>query len=369
MVEKEKIYSRAHEILEGCRTTAFDGKTPVYAPDSKGFYKGVYWRDFCYLIEGFGEVLPLQDIEATIRYLLDPFSLKTKVFPKARTADGTVEYNWQYPYPTWYSADNPMFAVKVLHEYSKRGGNKNMFGKYCSRIEKGMESVCLSKSSLVEDLVGPYVYGYYDTVCLTGEECFASVLYIDAAKKFAELYQRAGDISNAKRWRKSAREMQLNLPRLWIEGEHMFLSDTVTNRQIDVWGSAYAVYSGAVEEDTAKKISGWFIENFDRCVRWGHVRHLPSPEYWKKMGHDALSHGQYQNGGYWSVPTPWVVYTIGLTDDDRANRMREVLAASLLEFDFPECINEDGSCKLPGYTASAAMGVFALFEGSTHESP
>ncbi len=356
----EEIITRAQEILTGCRTMAFDGKTPIYAPDEKRFYNGVYWRDFCYMVEGFAGLLPLEDVEAIIRYLLDPPLLEGRVFPKSRNEDGELWYNWRYPFRTWCSADNPMFAVKVMHEYLKRGGDKQLFKSYPSKIERGMSSVRFSKNSLVEDPVGPYIYGFYDTVFLTGEECFASVLFIDAVKRLAEMYEQIGDAPRAAYWRETAGKTEAGLSHLWIEDENMFLSDTLTNRRIDVWGSAYAVYSGAVERDKAKKISEWFVENFDRCVRWGHVRHLPSPEYWKKTGHDALPPGQYQNGGYWSVPAPWVVHTIALTNEDLAKQMCESLEDALLKFDFPECINEDGTCKLPGYTASAAMGLLAL---------
>ena len=359
---KAKLLARAREIFAGCRSLAFDGRTPVFAPDASGYYLHLYWRDFCYTIEGGGELVSLEDIEAVLHYLLEPLPTEEKVFPKGRTRDGEFTYNCQYPGPEKLcSADNPMFAVKAVSEFVRRSGKVDIFRKYSAKLEDAVLGVDLSKSHLVQDPVGPYVYGFYDTVCLTGEECFASVLFLDAATRLAEMFDQFPDASRANRWRKAAENTRASLSRLWSEDRSMFTSDTGSNRQIDVWGSAYAVYSGAVNEEQGAKISEWFVKNYERCARRGHVRHLPSPEYWKHMAPDARPPGEYQNGGFWSVPTPWVAHTIALSDTGLAERMRKDLATALLELDFPECLNEDGSLKLPRYTASAAMGLLALF--------
>jgi len=351
---KARLLSRAREILAGCRSTAFDGRTPVFAPDAAGYYSGLYWRDFCYTIEGLGDMLALEEIASALHYLLGPLTPDDAIFPKGRTRDGKFTYNWRMPGgENLCSADNPMFAVKVVSEYLARGGLHDLFSQYAGVIEKAMDGVTLSANGLVRDDVGPYVYGFYDTVFLTGEECFASLLYREAAERLAQMFEQTGDDGHAARWRESAARTRAGL-------EGVFLSDTGSNRQRDVWGSAYAVYSDAVGERQRKRISEWFVKNYDRCVLRGHVRHLPRPEYWKNMGPDHRPAGEYQDGGYWSVPAPWVVRAIALTDAGLAGRMREDLADALLELDFPECINEDGSLKLPGYTASAAMGLAAV---------
>jgi len=313
------------------------------------------------MIEGAGELVSLADIEAVLHYLLAPWGDEDAVFPKGRTKEGEFTYNWQLPgSENRFSADNPMFAVKAVSEFLGRGGTIEVFGQYSGKLERALSAVRLSANHLVEDPVGPYVYGFYDTVFLTGEECFASVLFADAAERLAGMFDRHGETPRAERWRRAAQGARAGLGELWIDGKGMFLSDTLSNRAVDVWGSAYAVYSGAVDEERARRISRWFVANYDRCVRRGHVRHIPAPGYWKKMGPDARPPGEYQNGGYWSVPTPWVAHTIALTDRALAARMLHDLEAALLELDFPECLNEDGSLKLPQYTASAAMGLLAL---------
>ena len=371
-----KLEKIAGQILSGCRSVAFDGITPVYTPDAKGFYQSMYWRDFCYTIEGFGKKIPIGELELAVRYLLEPLKEGATFLHKCRNADGKIEFNWQDPYPSEdvsssatasfsFSADNPMFAVKVVDEYLRLGGEVSLFKEYLVRLERVMKLVPLSDNNLVEDNVGPYMYGFYDTISLTGEECFASLLFYDASLRLARIFHKIGEEKKAELWQNYAEKTKSGLNLLWNKNAGMFISDTRTNRQIDVWGSAFAVYLESISDVQAEAISRWFVKNFDRCVKWGHVRHIPYPEYWKGPFTEVVypriqPYGHYQNGGYWSVPTPWVVRTIALTDMVLAKRMVLDLEKSLVDYYMPECINEDGSCKLPGYTASAAMGLTAL---------
>ena len=175
----------------------------------------------------------------------------------------------------------------------------------------------------------------------------------------------AEDSMKAATWRGCAERTRAGLHVLLTEDHGMLLSDTGTNRQIDIWGSSYAVYAGMLTEQQALDVSVWLVSNYERCVRRGHVRHIPSPGYWKGSFTDVVYPaieplGHYQNGGYWSVPAPWVANAIALTDRDLAKTMVSDLAESLVEYGAPECINEDGSHRLSGYCASAAMSRLAL---------
>jgi hypothetical protein len=140
----------------------------------------------------------------------------------------------------------------------------------------------------------------------------------------------------------------------------MLLTDTDSNREIDVWGSAYAVWANALPGDHQMAISRWLVDHYEDCICRGHVRHLPKPHYFTEVGHDAQPPGHYQTGGFWAVPTPWVVYTLRLSDPQQARTMQDSLRDAMVELDYPECLNEDGTIKLPGYLASIAMGNMAL---------
>ena len=144
----------------------------------------------------------------------------------------------------------------------------------------------------------------------------------------------------------------------------MLLSDTGTNQQIDIWTSAYAASTDILPKEKSRRVADWLEQNWERAVRWGHVRAIPSPEYWKgaSVRHypEIIPNGHYQNGGYWSVAAPWVMSAIIKQYPALARQMACELEEALVEFEMPETINEDGSSKLPGYVASAAMGTLAL---------
>ena len=377
---KKAVIARAGEILAGCRQTAPDKKTPVYTTfDMKSpsipqiaadCYKGVYWRDFYYTVVGFGEAFPQDDLDLSMRYLLEPPVGKMQihgyhptdeiVFHKARLADGTVFCNYKFPWQTPYSADNPMFAVMLTAEYVRRGGDIGLFAENAEKLELAISSVHLSKRHLVHH-TGPYVYGFYDTIHLSGEQTHASILYLNAARDFSKLYGTLGNEEKVRHWREVAGSIQENLPALLSEDGDMFISDTGVNCVTDIWASAYAVYSNVVDTETAERISRWMVTNYKQYVRGGHVRHVPKPDNWRcVVGADSTGVGFMQNGAYWSVATPWVLHTLALTDKTLADQMAEDLAAAVLEYDFPECINEDKTCRLPGYTASAGMTLLAL---------
>lgn len=377
---RARVVSRAHEILEGCIAMAPDERTKVYGTYDFGssdipdvvakHYKGAYWRDLYYTVIGFGDAFPHEGLEASLRYLLEPEVGQVEVpgyhptdeivFHKCRLSDGSVFWNYQFPWQTPYSADNPMFAMMLLGEYVRRGGDITPFAQHAERLELAISSVHLSDRYLVHHF-GPYVYGFYDTINLSGEQTHASILYLNAAEDFAALYEQIGNEPKRSEWMRVSERIRTSLPALLSPTDAMFLSDLATNRRLDVWASAYAVYSGAADDRVSGRISEWFVDHYQECVRDGHVRQVPKPDNWVSfVGSDARGSGFYQNGGYWSVASPWVIRTLARSNPELAKTAAEQLARAALVYDFPECINEDRSCRLPDYTASAGMTLLAL---------
>ena len=80
----------ARAVLQACRRVADDG-TPVYFPDGSGHYAALWTRDFCYLVEGAGALLPADEILAGIDYLLAGQS-PDGVIPDRMQPDGTPIY-------------------------------------------------------------------------------------------------------------------------------------------------------------------------------------------------------------------------------------------------------------------------------------
>ena len=359
----DQLRKMATKCLKGCQSLADDGITIVYAPDAAGYYKGIYWRDFCYALEGFGEDIPVEHIEGAIRFILDAIDPGATIMPKSRQSDGRLDYNRDQN-GQFRSADNAFFAIKVVDIYLKRDGSPELFDEYRNRLEPALFVTNLSPRHLVQNDIGSSLYGFFDTINLTGEEAFVSVLFVEACFKIADALKRIGQENAAKHWHDRGMITCNALQHLWVEEAGMLLSDTGTNQQIDIWTSAYAAATDILPKEKSRRVADWLEQNWKSAVRWGHVRAIPSPEYWKgafaRYYPKIIPNGYYQNGGYWSVAAPWVMSAIIKQYPALAQQMACELEEALVEFKMPETINEDGSCKLSGYVASAAMGTLAL---------
>jgi hypothetical protein len=51
------LEEKTRELLRGSRVAASDG-TVLYTPDGKGNYRALWTRDFAYMVEGAGDLLP-----------------------------------------------------------------------------------------------------------------------------------------------------------------------------------------------------------------------------------------------------------------------------------------------------------------------
>ena len=62
------LESEVKRQIEGCKKIAFD-RTVLYTPDGKGYYDALWTRDFSYMVENAGDLMPLKEIEDAITYL------------------------------------------------------------------------------------------------------------------------------------------------------------------------------------------------------------------------------------------------------------------------------------------------------------
>ena len=59
------LTAQTRELLRGCQVRANDG-TSLYTPDGHGNYRALWTRDFAYLVESAGELIPPTDIRACL---------------------------------------------------------------------------------------------------------------------------------------------------------------------------------------------------------------------------------------------------------------------------------------------------------------
>ncbi len=346
------LESRVRDQLAGCRVTADDG-TVLFTPDGMGNYKALWTRDFLYMVENGIDFFEKDELKVAIEFLLAGQRADGCIPDRVEPSGRPVYSPGPYERPMAdHALDNAQFMAKLVYEYVKEYRDGEFFRAVEPKIRSGLEFIARDERGLVwNDPDNPQCpYGFTDTVSKTGALLFSSLLWWEASQKMMELCadfapERAGFYEE-----ESARIRQ-NLDYLWDESSGMYLAASVDCRQIDIWGSAYAVYIGAVVPLRRERIARYLLGHYDGIVESGQVRHLPDGEYWEKT-FVPIPQGQYQNGAYWATPSGWVLYVIYGADPARARQTAADLIDYFKKYDIFECVNGEYR-KLENYVASA----------------
>lgn len=94
-----------------------------------------------------------------------------------------------------------------------------------------------------------------DTVPLVGDQQFDSVLFWDACRKLADLFDASGQPDRAATWRRQAERVKGSLASLWDEKQGLFVAASERWPQPSIWGSVFAVYAGVATPDQARRIA------------------------------------------------------------------------------------------------------------------
>lgn len=325
------------EILEtGSRITATDGTT-MYTPDGVGGYPTFYVRDFAYMVENYPAGLPSQDIHDGFEYLIRG-QRADGAMPDRVAADGSPQYLVAGTEPP---TDNPQFMVKLAHEYWQITGDLSQFRAHSGDLVRGMEFVPRSPdNSLVYiDPKNPHSpYGFTDRIEKTGDLLFSSLLYYEAADNLSDLFAAIDDDSAAERWRAEADRLKQDVQTLYDPDSGMFLAASVDNRQIDIWGSAYASFLGVATDSQQLGVAHYLKDNYDGIVRDGQVRHTAPGTFWERTPTPA---GLFQNGPYWATSSGWVAATIARIDRRLAQQMLVDMTKHFRANGIDEYFNDD----------------------------
>ena len=310
------------KLLEGCIIKASDG-TPLYTPDGKAHYAALWTRDFASMVENAGDLMPKENIEKCIDYLIKGIREDGAV-PDRVQVDGHPVYAAGAPEiplgePNIDNAQFLVFAVTSYLDMVRTDRQKFLYRKWSSQLQKGMHYIPLAESGLVwNNPAKPHSpYGFTDTVAKTGELFMESLL----------------------------------INSLWDDKTGMFFAASRDCRQTDIWANAYAVYIGFPLGDKKDRIIDWLVNNFDRYVWKGQVRHLPKGEYWERQLM-PVEKERYQNGAYWATPAGWVMRALNERDPTLARRMFRDLVEDFRLSGICECINVDYR-QLASYVNSA----------------
>jgi hypothetical protein len=205
----------------------------------------------------------------------------------------------------------------------------------------------------------------------TGDLLFCSVLKYRAAQELAELHRMIGNETKAEKYKDIAERIYNSIPKTFASKDGgLMRASTCKSSQPDVWGSAFAVYAGAVGPEQAKALCLALADAYKKgtLAYHGYIRHvLTCDDYndstaWEWVmsvgpkgtyNKDAFwSKNRYQNGAYWGTPTGWVCYAIAQVDKALAAQLAAEYINELRQGDFRkgpefgapwECMHPDGN--------------------------
>jgi len=220
-------------------------------------------------------------------------------------------------------------------------------------------------------------FGFVDCIIHTGELLFCSVLKFRAARQIAELHRALGNDDKAAGYDDIANAIRRVIPKTFGSDTGLLKASTKKSRQPDVWGSAFALYAGALEPELAQEVSRAFVDAYTAgtLAHCGSIRHvLTCHDYdenraWESMNGEYKKN-RYQNGAYWSTPTGWVCFAMAQADAGAALKLAGDFIDELREGDYRkgaqngspwECFHPDGDAKQnPVYMTSVACPLAAF---------
>lgn len=349
-------------LVAGCRKAAQDGTT-LYTPDGMGNYDALWTRDFAYMAEYAPQFIPDGDLRRAIDYLLAG-QRGDGWIPDRVYADGKIEYA-AGGFPTYAglaNLDNGAFLAILAGLYCDRlpeAEGRAAFAAWEAALDRGLAVLPRAQDGLIYndpvEIHSPY--GFTDIVGKSGELFMESLLYWRGCRVLAT---HSNSDTRARHYARRAQAVEAGLDKLWSEEQGGFLAATGDCRQLDVWGNAYAIYIDFPLGEKRERILEMLMNNADRYLYRGQVRHLFRGEYWQRLLlPEAGPAEQYQNGAYWATATGWVMWAIAQRNRPLAERIAAEVLADFQAHGAYECINE-GYAKLDTYVVSATNVYGAL---------
>jgi len=353
----------AYGLVRGC-TARTPGGVTLFTPDGVASYNALWLRDFSYMMEYAGESVRPDEAVGCVRFAIggrrEDGWMPDRIYANGRAIYAAGEAGKPVGRA---NLDNTSFLVFIVSDLLPRlpeSEAKALFAEWAPALAQGLAVIPLSPAGLVySDPTDPHSpYGFTDTVAKTGELMMESLLLWRACRKMEAMGARYTGAADP-RWARMAEAIERNLSRLYDANSGMYLAATQDCRQIDIWGSAYAVYIGFPNAQRNERITRYLIGHYDEIVYAGQVRHLPGGEYWQKTS-QPIGRDEYQNGAYWGTASGWVAYAIAQADPALASRMLGDLTDYFRARGVFECVNKAGIEKIDNYGATIANPLAAI---------
>lgn len=225
-------------------------------------------------------------------------------------------------------------------------------------------------------------FGFVDTITHTGDLLFCSLLKLQAAEELATLFERLEKPEETRKYVDIARKIREAIPKTFGIPSGFLKASTGQSAQPDVWGTAYAVYTRALDARVQRAACEALTKAYaSGAIAWrGNIRHVPTTDDFsaKTMWESALGEkNRYQNGAYWGTPTGWVCYAISKVDRTLAARLAKEYVDELREGDFRkgaefgspwECMHPDSNHRQNPVYMTSVMCPLAAFRRLEQES-
>lgn len=218
------------------------------------------------------------------------------------------------------------FFILMAAQYVAQSSDTAILGKdfggmtLMDRLERAAHGYNIDRESgLCESAEDFYTvdWGFVDTVKKSGKLLMASLLRYNAHTALSGLCNTVGEVEKGKQYLAEARKISDSVRKIFYDDASGWLySATGIGHQYDVWGTAYAVFSGVTRgEKTLAALARAYRDG--TAVVDGYVRHIPadcnhsSVSAWESS---TTALDRYQNGAYWATATGWYAYALWCYD-------------------------------------------------------
>ena len=182
-------------------------------------------------------------------------------------------------------------------------------------------------------------WGFVDSINMTGNLLFSSLLKLRACRRMASLCDTVGEIQEADVYRQITATLLKSIPEVFASESGWLLAATEQCCQHDVWGTAYAIYEDALAGDVRQKALEAILKSYrdGTSTCRGNVRHILTTEDWDKDSAWEVAggpHNIYQNGAYWGTPVGWFLYALSEIDPEACSQFTAEYVDELIDGDY-----------------------------------
>lgn len=182
-------------------------------------------------------------------------------------------------------------------------------------------------------------FGFFDTTVNTGDLLFCSLLKLCATRELVSLFAVHGDTERAAQYQEKAAHLAPAIELTFATESGWLRASTGLSGQYDVWGTAFAVWLGALSADAERRACEALADGLRRgTIAWeGGIRHVPTDGDFSPDSAWERSYAQknrYQNGAYWHTPAGWVCFAAMKADPESARALAAAYVEHMREGDF-----------------------------------